>query len=166
MNEPSGRKAFTLEDANALLPLLNGVLDEIERLHGVLEKHGERMQILDALWGQSVLAEDNPDHGELLEHREGAQLAAARIRALIDNEILGRGIRFPTGGLEHGLLDFPTTLDGRWVYLCWRRGEESVCQWHEVDGGFAGRRAVGPAEAARMGTGDDGEAIDDSVLDF
>lgn len=160
------RKAFTLEEANALLPTLQAVLHEIERLHQTLEGHGERMQILDALWGQKVLAEENPDHGEMLEHREGAQLAAARIRSLIDHEILARGIRFPTGGLEHGLLDFPTTLDGRWVYLCWRRGEESVSQWHEVDGGFAGRRAVGPAEAARMGMGDDFDAIDDSALDF
>ena len=160
------RKAFTLAEANALLPRLEAILDDLARSRETLEHHVEQLKILDALWGRLVLAPTNPDHADFLKHREGAGRIAARIRRRIEEDILGRGIRFPAGGLEHGLLDFPTTFEGRWVYLCWRRGEPRVSQWHEVDGGFAGRRPIRDHEAARMGIEDDPRAVDDSTLDF
>ena len=71
---------------------------------------------------------------------------------LVRDEILARGVRFPTGGLEYGLLDFPTTLDGRVVYLCWKQGEPKVSHWHEINGGFAGRQPITTEHATRMGT--------------
>ena len=159
------RKAFTLEEANALLPALETVLDDLAASREELEGHVEQLKILEALWGRLVMAPTNPDHTEFLEHREGAGRAGARIRRRIEREILGRGIRFPAGGLEHGLLDFPTTFEGRWVYLCWRRGEPRISQWHEIDAGFAGRRPIRAHEAARMGIDGPGD-VDDSVLDF
>ena len=159
------RKAFTLEEANALLPALEAALDDLAGARAELEGHVEQLKILEALWGRLVMAPTNPDHTEFLEHREGAGRAGARIRRCIEEEILGRGIRFPTGGLEHGLLDFPTTLEGRWVYLCWRRGEPRISQWHEVNAGFAGRRPIRAHEAARMGIDGPGD-VDDSMLDF
>jgi hypothetical protein len=48
-------------------------------------------------------------------------------------------------------LDFPTTLDGRWVHLCWMRGEPTVEHWHEIIGGFAGRQPVTDEDSRRMG---------------
>ena len=75
----------------------------------------------------------------------------ARIEGLVRDEILARGIRFPTGGIEHGLLDFSTTFDGRVVYLCWKRGESQVSHWHEINGGFAGRQPLTTEHAVRMG---------------
>ena len=159
------RKAFTIEEANALLPALEAALDDLAGARAELEGHVAQLKILEALWGRLVMAPTNPDHTEFLEHREGAGRAGARIRRCIEEEILGRGIRFPAGGLEHGLLDFPTTFEGRWVYLCWRRGEPRISQWHEVNAGFAGRRPIRAHEAARMGIDGPGD-IDDSMLDF
>lgn len=161
----SPRRAFTLEEANALLPALENVLDDLAGAREELERHVEQLKILEALWGRLVMAPTNPDHTEFRKHREGAGHAGARIRRCIEKEILGRGIRFPAGGLEHGLLDFPTTFEGRWVYLCWRRGEPRVSQWHEVNAGFAGRRPIRAHEAARMGIDGPGD-VDDSMLDF
>jgi hypothetical protein len=40
-------------------------------------------------------------------------------------------------------VDFPALLDGREVYLCWVVGEPEVAHWHELEAGFAGRRALG-----------------------
>ena len=76
MNLP--RKAFTLAEANALLPALEGVLADIARSREEMEGHVEQLKILDALWGRLVMAPTNPDHGEFLEHREGAGRAGAR----------------------------------------------------------------------------------------
>jgi len=44
--------------------------------------------------------------------------------------------------LHTGLLDFPGSTSGRKIFFCWREGEERVRYWHEVEGGFQGRRPV------------------------
>jgi hypothetical protein len=43
---------------------------------------------------------------------------------------------------ETGLVDFPATIDGRRVFLCWRLGEERVAWYHEQQTGFTGRRPL------------------------
>jgi hypothetical protein len=46
--------------------------------------------------------------------------------------------------LDIGLIDFPTLLRGREVYLCWKLGETGIRFWHGVDEGFGGRKAIDP----------------------
>ena len=41
-----------------------------------------------------------------------------------------------------GLVDFPALRDGQEVYLCWLVDEPEIEHWHELDGGFAGRRPI------------------------
>ncbi len=163
---PMSRRAFTVEEANALLPRMREVLHDIRGLRGEVEERSEKLQVLDALWGTKVQEPDNPDHAEFLDLRHEVRERIDEIEALIEEEILNRGIRFPAGGLEHGLLDFPTTYEGRWVYLCWHLGEPEVRQWHEVDAGFRGRRSLTPEQTDLMGKVDDPADVDDSVLDF
>jgi len=145
-------RIFTVEEANGLVGEMESLIAEVERLGGHLDRHRRELQILDALWGPKVLETENPDHGEFEKCRTEVDGTVKRIEELIRDEILARGIRFPAGGLEYGLLDFPTTLDGRLVYLCWKRGEPQVGHWHEIDGGFAGRRPLTTEHATRMGT--------------
>jgi hypothetical protein len=109
--------AFTVEEANALIPVLEEVLSRIERCKEEARERYEKLQVLEALWGEKLIEPSNPDHGELLAHRDAIEEVAREIGRIVEEEILGRGIRFPQGGLEHGLLDFPTTYEGRWVYL-------------------------------------------------
>ena len=151
MTERFPTKAFTVAEADQLVGGLRKTMREISRLGRRAEAHDERLQVLDALWGASVLEEGNPDHSEFVHHRSSLDAAMEHIREVVHNEITALGIRFPPGGIEHGLLDFPTTLDGRWVYLCWRVGEPTVSHWHEITDGFAGRRSVTPELRRRMG---------------
>ena len=44
--------------------------------------------------------------------------------------------------LERGLLDFPSIIGDREIFLCWEQDEESVEHWHELDSGFAGREPL------------------------
>ena len=159
------RKAFRVDEADALLPVLEGALDELARLREEIGARHEKVKILDVLWGEKLIEPGCPDHAELLEHRDAIEDAVRAIQRIVAEEIAGRGVRFPQGGLEHGLLDFPTTWEGRWVYLCWRRGEPAVRAWHEVEGGFAGRQEITDEQRRRMGAEDGGEPPDDGALD-
>jgi hypothetical protein len=55
-----------------------------------------------------------------------------------------------------GLVDFPSVMDGRLVFLCWKLGEPEVMHWHELDAGFAGRQTLA-VESIGPGTGDGAE---------
>jgi hypothetical protein len=145
------RRNFTVGEANALLPHLREVLGRIQELRGVVGERADQIKILDVIWGRGIHEPDNPDHVDFEAHRKAIGGAVGEVERLIREEILALGIRFPQGGLEHGLLDFPTRLDGRWVYLCWRLGEEELGAWHEVGDGFLGRKPLTAQLARRMG---------------
>jgi len=149
------RRVFTVGEANALLPHLREILSQIQALRDLVGERTDKLKILDVLWGRKVADPENPDHPEFQRHRRAIGGAVEEIERLIREEILALGVRFPQGGLENGLLDFPTRLDGRWVYLCWQSDEPEIMAWHEVDGGFAGRRTLTPEVARRMGGGED-----------
>lgn len=159
------RKAFTVEEANALIPALEATMQALDREKAEAVQHHDRLQVLELLWGDRLSEAGSPDHAEGIAHRNALVAALQKMERLIQEEILGRGVRFPQGGLEHGLVDFPTTWEGRWVLLCWRRGEPAVSAWHEVDAGFAGRQPITPEHAQRMGSEDDPDQVDDSMLE-
>ena len=145
------RRAYTVDEANRLIPELEQTLVEIERRMGEVRRAAVGLQVLDVLWGPRLLAADNPDYGEARTFRLRISDLMSEVEGLIQQDIIGRGLRFPQGGLENGLVDFPTTWQGRWVLLCWQRGEAGIAAWHEIDGGFAGRRPLTREQARRMG---------------
>jgi hypothetical protein len=154
------RRVFTVAEANALLPHLREVLGRIQELRGRVGEGSDQLKILEVIWGGKVAEPSNPDHEDFLRHRRVIGGAVQEIEILVREEILALGVRFPQGGLEHGLLDFPTILDGRWVYLCWRPEEDELLAWHELDAGFAGRKPLTPAVARRMGRVPGGDEVD------
>ena len=160
------RKAFTIEEANAKLPQLEDALQRLEVKKGAVRYHDQQLQILDALWGQTVTRSTNPDREAFDQHRRRINDLIIDIKHIVAEEIIAEGIRFPVGGLERGLLDFPTTYQGRWVLLCWQRGEPQVAYWHELNAGYAGRQEITAEHIIAMGKEDDPATVDDSALDF
>jgi hypothetical protein len=131
------RKSFTVEQANATLPLVRAIVRDLTALAVDLRDRHERLR--HAPEGASV----SPEHEE-----EMAQARAALENDLerlggFEQELAELGVELKDYFL--GLVDFPSLLDGRPVYLCWKAGEDSVTHWHELDAGFAGRK---PLEAA------------------
>ena len=161
-----GHHAFTVDEANEMLSEVRAALDEIQSLRDLARSKVDQLAVLDALWGDLVSQSANPDHEEYAQHRHSLSECGRAIEELIQQRLVDRGIRFPVGGLEHGLVDFPTTLDGRWVYLCWQSDESKVSYWHEVSGGYAGRRRIAAAQMQRFGRVDDPARHEDSALDF
>ncbi len=45
-------------------------------------------------------------------------------------------------GIDDGLVDFPTTIDGVRGYWCWKAGEADIAWWHPRGTGFADRRPL------------------------
>jgi len=160
------RKAFTIEEANAELPRLEEILQRIEAKKAAVRHHDQKLQVLDALWGESVARTTNPDHAAFDGHSSRVDGLVLDIKTIVEEEIIAAGIRFPQGGIEHGLLDFPTTYKGRWVLLCWQRGEPRVGHWHEPNGGYAGRREITAEHIITMGKEDDPDTVDGSDLNF
>ena len=149
-----------------MLPEVRVALDELQGLRDVARSKMDELAVLDALWGDLVSQSSNPDHEEYVQHRHSLSEYGRAIEELIQQRLVDRGIRFPVGGLEHGLIDFPTTLDGRWVYLCWQSDEPKVAYWHEVSGGYAGRRRITAGQMQQLGRLDDPARHEDSALEF
>jgi hypothetical protein len=129
----SWRRLFTPEEANALLPQLIPILEELRARKAA---HDETRRALARLTA-TMRGNGHGAEAATLERRLAGSTAAlaAGVR-----HIAGYGVEIKD--LEHGLIDFPSPRDGRVVFLCWRLGEGPIAFWHEVDAGFAGRRPL------------------------
>lgn len=137
MTEPSRpRKLFTVEQANASLPLVRAITTDLVRLSREVIERRERLVLLSA--GRNASAKD-PYTEELVQIEEELDKDSAQLRAYVD-ELHALGVE-PKSGPE-GLIDFPSLMDERLVYLCWKLGEAEVLHWHAVDAGFSGRHSL------------------------
>lgn len=124
---------FTLEHANRTLPLVRRIVEDVVRGHA---------RWLDVMSELELVAPgvraDRPDPRVAALERE-AQAIARELDAF-EAELASLGITLKDRRI--GLVDFPAEREGRVVWLCWRLGEPAVQYWHELDGGFAGRRPL------------------------
>lgn len=155
-------RVFTVEQANILIPTLDEILEQIAAKKAAAQVHYGKIKLLDTMWGAEIKKASNPDHEDFQQHLDKYSAIAHDLEALVQRQITDRGLRFPYGGLEHGLIDFPTTFEGRWVLLCWQKGEDQVNYWHELDGGYAGRQEILAEHVIYMGGEED--SPDDSAL--
>lgn len=122
-------KTFTLEEANALIPRLNRLLTDLIDARDKLAAMGDKIQSL----LQHVDGNGGSKHGNMYVVQ--LEIFNARLSALQD---IGCELK----DLDQGLVDFPSYRDGRLVYLCWKRGEDRIRFWHDLDAGFAGRQPI------------------------
>lgn len=121
---------FTLNEANAALPQLNELLEQLmQARRAIIDAQPELWPILKKAIGNG----GSKKAGEMLAEFQRVQAAHQAIEAL------GVVLKDP----DAGLLDFlHRRPDGREVFLCWRYGEPKIGYWHELHGGFAGRKPV------------------------
>ena len=147
-------KAFTVDEANATVAVLEDVFERMDGRRAALFAQHQKLQMLEVMWGEQIGKSENPDHAEFNELRAAFDGSIDDLDQFVTREIRARGLRFPVGGLENGLIDFPTTYQGRWVFLCWQRGEPQVSFWHEIEGGFRGRQEIAAEHVIHMGRQD------------
>ena len=117
---------FSAEEANALLPSVAPLVEELRDAHALMEER------------QDEVTESIPTNGGGAVHREFREATSRAAKALGALEELGLVVRDPSSGL----VDFPAVREGQEVFLCWRLGEPSVAWFHPPETGFAGREPL------------------------
>lgn len=126
-------RTFTVDEANALVPeltgLVTGMRERRERLEELRQRTGERAA---------------PSGNGYLDPEREAEIRRAEALAQEINDLFSKlnDLGCELKGLDEGLVDFLSERDGRPVYLCWKLGEDQVRFWHELDAGFAGRQPL------------------------
>jgi hypothetical protein len=127
-------RAFTLPEANALIPLLE---DNLGRMHAQLlqaralqdEIEGTRASA-DGAAGVASSAGD--------AHKALTRLEKSMAQTLAHVATWGVAVK----GLDPVLVDVPAVRAGERVHLCWQLGEPSFSHWHSLDDGAEGRRVI------------------------
>ena len=126
---------FTVEQANRTLPLVRKIVEDVVRQHRLWR---EKILELD-LVASTARAGEPRQRAEELERE--AQVLAREIDGFQrELEVLGISLK----DRRLGLVDFPSEMNGKRVYLCWRLGEAEVQFWHEEDAGYSGRQPLQP----------------------
>jgi len=133
------QRIFTVEEIDALIPELShrvGVQLALgAEIEGLVRKLARET-------GRPVESLD-PDPAE----SPSLGVLRAKIRDFIGRYEQGwrdiQGLGAIVKDTSMGLLDFYGRVEGKLVWLCWRYGETTLGYYHDLDTGFAGRRALG-----------------------
>lgn len=130
-------RTFTLDEAQALLPVLESLLKRAME---------DRRSAQTAESGLTGLAQRIYFSGgmrvnvaDIAKQRAELETHLKRVRESIA-EIDSIGVQVKD--LDSGQLDFPCRLDDQVVLLCWRMGEPAIEHWHTQEAGFKGRQPV------------------------
>jgi hypothetical protein len=129
---------FTPEEANALLPTVRPIVEEMvahRRALAIATVRHTRIAAKIAGNGGGVRPHEVDELQETLDAE-----AAEVVRCVTALQELGLLVK----DLDEGLVDFPALRDEEEVLLCWRLGEEEVAYWHSFEDGFAGRKPLKP----------------------
>lgn len=128
------KKTYTLDEANAMLPLLKVILRDVTTLANELRDRYERIARLQEAKGLDKAHQEEVQ--QLLAEFERGQEKMHEYE--LELEKLGVELK----DYYTGLIDFRHLKDGKEVYLCWRLGEPEIAHWHELNAGFSGRKKI------------------------
>jgi hypothetical protein len=124
-------KLFSPEKANALIPVLAPIVEELW-----LKRRELAIKLLEF---DPALRGGRPERlGDRRSARRFTELKAEIVRLINRIEAYGCVVK----DIDLGLLDFPALRDGRPIYLCWKAGERSLAHWHGIDEGIAHRKPL------------------------
>jgi hypothetical protein len=133
--KPKRKKFYTVEEANAALPLLRSILRDVTELARDLRDRHERLARVPVTAGSHKDA-----YREELEEIQADLERGQEKMHEYEQEL--KNLNVELKDYYTGLVDFPCWMDDRAVYLCWRLGEPEVAHWHAMDAGFAGRQKL------------------------
>ena len=130
-------KTFTVEQAQALLPVLKSLLKGAMDGKKLIEQIEKELQDLrHRILLSGGLSVDVP---ALAARRMQREKTMQEIKdALAEVHAIGVQVK----DLDIGLLDFPCVVDDEIVLLCWKLDEDKIEYWHGLEEGFKGRKPI------------------------
>jgi hypothetical protein len=130
-------RTFTLDEAQALLPVLESLLKTAIEGKNTAERIEQEFKAVSSrvfLNGGTLL-----DVAQLAARKREKERLVQKIKdALAEIESTGAQVK----DLEMGLLDFPCEVGGRIILLCWKLGEKAIAHWHGTDEGYRYRKPI------------------------
>ena len=119
---------YTREEARDLLPQVRNWIRRLQTIEPKLKLSDQQI---------SSVIQSGQDAGGALVHQSIRNLAELReiLFEFKKREIFLKDV-------ERGLVDFPSFVQGREVFLCWELDEEDVEFWHDIDTGYSGREKL------------------------
>ena len=131
------RRLFTLNEANRLVPWLERTFQRAMDVYSRMEAARERQTEVQRERLRRNGTFDRQD--ELTAIQSELQQIERDLNEIL-REVIAEGII--VRDVSRGLVDFPSVREGREVYLCWVRGEDSIGFWHETNRGFDHRQPL------------------------
>lgn len=129
-------KRFTLDEANAMLPLVRSIVSDICEVFRTVT--GRRTDLY-RLLRKGVRKAGQVYDDEVAESRADLQEEYDQIwRYREELESLGVFLRQP----DEGWIEFPASIVGRDAFYSWRLGEEHIHFWREADAPWSNRKAL------------------------
>lgn len=133
---------YDVDAANTTLAQLGPILSTL------VEQRAELVRLRD-----HILAHGAGGPGPVADGGEAGPAVAddlrvmrLRMQGLIDQMAAGVArideLGIALRDIPTGLVDFPAMVNGRQVWLCWRRDEDAIHFWHDLESGFGGRRPL------------------------
>jgi hypothetical protein len=135
---PARRRVFTLDEANATLPLVRAIVSDLVELSRDL---AERRQRLAQLPGKKDHRAHDPYGEELAQMEQEVEEDRRRLRGYVEEL---RSIGLDPDAAADGLVGFPAIIDGRNVFLCWKLGEPRIGHWRELGDKRRQRKPLAP----------------------
>jgi len=130
-------RTFTLNEAQALLPVLESLLKTAMDGKNAAERIEQEFKVVSNrvfLSGGTLL-----DVAQLAGRKRERERLVQKIKdALAEIEASGVLVK----DLEMGLLDFPCQVEHRTILLCWKLGETTIAHWHGTDEGYRFRKPI------------------------
>jgi hypothetical protein len=124
---------FTLAEARETLKLIRAQIDQLRQAQAKLREAKHKL---------SELNRRHLNNGRIgdaeLGHVQRRQRQLGETVSQIVREIHETGA--VVKGIDDGLVDFPSTIQGLEIYWCWKVGEDDIEWWHPRNTGFADRR--------------------------
>lgn len=129
-------RLFTLDEANAALPLIRSITRDTVRCYRHLTQSIRQLRRLKMLTAKGLATE-----AELRDVESEVEDRLRELRRLID-ELEGLGCELRD--YARGVVDFPAAgLDAKgFTVYCWTLGEAAVSHWHAEQEGYGARRPV------------------------
>ena len=130
-------RTFTLDEAQALVPVLGSLLKAAIDGKQAAERIEQEFKAVSSrvfLNGGTLL-----DVAQLAGRKREKERLTRKIKdALAEIEATGVLVK----DLEIGLLDFPCQVEGHTILLCWKLGEKTITHWHGTDEGYRYRKPI------------------------